>query len=197
MFLRRGIVPRSETRTGGADFCQNLGESRNTIERIIVSKWNIFNENDKQQKHHTGFAQATLFEHGWQPWLYWITFSIDHFQRRDRVIDWKVCLSVCLSVPHHFSLSEYWIIWWFTPCKPYIFWKHITLATSTALFRPSITKYQLVPQYNDPVPSSNNQYRPFLTSISTGKSLAINLTSYECTSGVDFDQGFLSFWFLN
>ena len=152
-------------------------------------------KNDKQQKHHTGFAQATLFEHGWQPWLYWVTFLIDPFQRRDRVIDWKVCLSVCLSVPHHFSLSEYWIIWWFTPCKPYIFWKHITLATSTALFRPSITKYQLVPQYNDPVPSSNNQYRPLLTSISTGRSLAINLTSYECTSAVEYDQGYLSFLF--
>ena len=64
---------------------------------------------------------------------------------------------VCLSVIT-FSFSEYWIIWWFSPCKPYIFWKHITLATSNALFWPSTTNYQPVPQYSDPLPPSTNQY---------------------------------------
>ena len=57
-----------------------------------------------------------------------------------------------------FSFSEYWIIWWFTPCIPYIFWKHITLATSNALFWPSTTKYQPVPQHTDPLPPSTNQF---------------------------------------
>ena len=55
------------------------------------------------------------------------------------------------------------MIWCFRPCKPYIFWKHITLAPSPALFWPSITKYRPVPSYTDPVPPSNNQYRPLPT----------------------------------
>ena len=57
-------------------------------------------------------------------------------------------------------LTQYSMIWWFRPCKPNIFWKHITLATSTALFWSSITKYRPVPPYTDPVPPSNNQYCP-------------------------------------
>ena len=117
-------------------------------------------KNDKQQKHHTGFAQATLFEHGWQPCLYWVTFLIDPFQRRDRVIDWKVCLSVCLSVPHHFSLSEYWIIWWFTPCKPYIFLTYITLPTTSALFWPSTNQECLTQILYHQVPTSTALYWP-------------------------------------
>ena len=60
-------------------------------------------------------------------------------------------------------LTQYSMIWWFRPCKPNIFWKHITLATSTALFWSSITKYRPVPPYTDPVPPSNNQCRPLPT----------------------------------
>ena len=59
--------------------------------------------------------------------------------------------SVCLSI---ITLSFFF--WWFWPCKPYIFWKHITLATST-------TKYRPVPPYTDPVTPRNNQCRPLLT----------------------------------
>ena len=93
-----------------------------------------------------------------------LLFLLDPFHRRGRVLDRKFCLSVCVSVCLSvrlsvitFSFSDYWIIWWFTACKPYIFWKHITLVTSTALFWPSTTKYQPVPQYTDPVPPSNNR----------------------------------------
>ena len=59
-------------------------------------------------------------------------------------------LSVCLSVIT-VSFFEYSIIWCFTPCKPYIFWKLIMLATSTALFWSSTTEYQPVPPSTDPV----------------------------------------------
>ena len=60
-------------------------------------------------------------------------------------------------------LTKYSMIWWFRPCKPNIFWKHITLATSTALFWSSITKYRPVPPYTDPVnhvTTSAALYRP-------------------------------------
>ena len=60
-------------------------------------------------------------------------------------------------------LTQYSMIWRFRPCKPNIFWKHITLATSTALFLSSITKYRPVPPYTDPVPPRNNQCRPLPT----------------------------------
>ena len=62
----------------------------------------------------------------------------------------SVCLCVCLSVIT-FSFFEYSMIWWFRPCKPYIFWKLIMLATSTALFWPSTTEYQPVPPSTDQV----------------------------------------------
>ena len=55
------------------------------------------------------------------------------------------------------------MIWWFRPCKPNIFWKHITLATSTAVFWSSITKHRPVPPYTSPVPINNNQCRPLPT----------------------------------
>ena len=64
---------------------------------------------------------------------------------------------------YHPLLTQYSIIWWFRPCKPNIFWKHTTLAKSTALFWSSITKYWPVPPYSDPVPPSNNQCRPLPT----------------------------------
>ena len=51
----------------------------------------------------------------------------------------------CVRPSSLFSFSEYSIIWWFRPCKLYIFWKHITLATSIALFWPSTTKYHPAP----------------------------------------------------
>ena len=121
-------------------------------------------------------------------------------------------------------LTQYSMIWWFRPCKPNIFWKNITLATSTALFWSSITKYQTVPPSTDPVPPSNNQCRPLPTNqyrliltqflqvptrsalywlsvtkykavferISTCTSF-LNFTTYWFTSGVEFDQGYLSF----
>ena len=60
----------------------------------------------------------------------------------------SVC--VCLSVIT-FSLFEYSIIWWFRPCNPYIFWKLIMLASSTAPFWPRTTEYQPVPPSIDPV----------------------------------------------
>ena len=78
---------------------------------------------------------------------------IPHLQRRGRVLDRKFCLFVCLSAIT-FSFSEYWIIWWFTLCKPYIFWKHITLATSGVLFWPSFTKCRPEPPYIDQVTTS-------------------------------------------
>ena len=62
----------------------------------------------------------------------------------------SVGLCVCLSVIT-FSFFEYSIIWRFRPCKPYIFWKLIMLASSTALFWPSTTEYQPVPPSTDPV----------------------------------------------
>ena len=64
---------------------------------------------------------------------------------------------------YHPLLTQYSIIWWFRPCKPNIFWKHITLATSTAVFWSSITKHRPVPPYTSPVPPSNNQCRPLPT----------------------------------
>ena len=60
-------------------------------------------------------------------------------------------------------LTKYSMIWWFRPCKPNIFWKHITLATNTALFWSSITKYRPVPPYTDAVPPSNNHCCPLPT----------------------------------
>ena len=122
-------------------------------------------------------------------------FLLDPFYRRGRVYKRKFCLCVCLSVclwicpsslfpssniqwfddldhaNHIFSessscwqpilpcsdpvppsnnqyrplLTQYPMIWWFGPCKPNVFWKHITLATSTALFWSRITKYRPVP----------------------------------------------------
>ena len=58
------------------------------------------------------------------------------------------CLFVFLYIIT-FSFFKYWIIWWSRPCQPYIVWKHITLATSTALFWPSITRYRpLLTKYN-------------------------------------------------
>ena len=65
-----------------------------------------------------------------------------------------VCLSVCLSVRLSvitFSYFEHSIIWWSRPCNPYIFWKLVMLATSTALFWPSTTEYQPVPPSTDPI----------------------------------------------
>ena len=62
----------------------------------------------------------------------------------------SVDLFICLSVIT-FSFSIYSIIWWFRPCKPYIFWKLIMLATSTALFWPTTTEYQPLPPSTDPV----------------------------------------------
>ena len=64
---------------------------------------------------------------------------------------------------YHPLLTQYSIIWWFRPVKPNIFWKHITLATNTALFWSSITKYRPVPPYTDPVPPSNNHCSPLPT----------------------------------
>ena len=66
----------------------------------------------------------------WCPFLsaekpYFQVFLLDPFHRRGRVLDRKFCVSVDLSVIT-VSFSEYWIIWLFTTCKPYIFWKHIT-----------------------------------------------------------------------
>ena len=93
-------------------------------------------------------------------------FLLDPFYRRGRVYNRKFCVSVCLSVDLSvitFSFSDYWIIGWLTSCKPNIFWKHITLATSTALFWSSISKYRPVPPYTDPVPPRNNQCRPLPT----------------------------------
>ena len=87
-------------------------------------------------------------------------FFLDPFHRRGRVFDRKFSLSIYLFIHLSiitFSFIENSIIWCFRSCKPYIFWKHITLATSTALFWPSTTKYQPVPQYTDPVPPSNNR----------------------------------------
>ena len=78
------------------------------------------------------------------------TFLLAPFYRRGRVYKRKFCLSVCLSVIT-FSFFEYSMIWWFRPCKPYIFWKLIMLATSTALFWPSNTEYQPVPPSTDQV----------------------------------------------
>ena len=85
-------------------------------------------------------------------------FLLDPFYRRGRVYKRKFCLSVCLcdcvSVRLSvitFSYFEYSIIWWSRPCNPYIFWKLIMLATSTALFWPSTTEYQPVPPSIDPV----------------------------------------------
>ena len=72
-----------------------------------------------------------------------------------RVYKSKFCLFVCLSVITS-SFSEYWVIWWFRQCKPYIFWKHITLATSTPLFWLGTTKYRPVPPFTEPVPPSTN-----------------------------------------
>ena len=60
-------------------------------------------------------------------------------------------------------LTKYSMIWWFRPCKPNIFWKYITLATNTALFWSSITKYRPVPPYTDAVPPSNNHCCPLPT----------------------------------
>ena len=67
------------------------------------------------------------------------------------------------------------MIWWFRPHKPNIFGKHITLATSTALFWPSITKYRPVIPYTDPVPPSNNQCRLLLTKYNQ---VPVSTTSY-------------------
>ena len=47
-----------------------------------------------------------------------------------------VCPFVCLSVIT-FSFFDYSMIWWFRPCKQYIFWKLILLEPITALFWPS------------------------------------------------------------
>ena len=111
------------------------------------------------QKYRTTVKlQQHIFSKGHTLSIGW--FLLDPFHRRGRVLDRKFCLSVCLCVCLSvitFSFSEYWRVWWFTPCKPYIFWKHITLATTTALFWPSTTKYQPVPQWTDPVPPSNNR----------------------------------------
>ena len=77
-------------------------------------------------------------------------FLLDLFYRRGRVYKRKFCLCGCLSVIT-FSFYEYSIIWWSRPCKPYIFWKLVMLATSTALFWPSTTEYQPLPPSTDPV----------------------------------------------
>ena len=66
----------------------------------------------------------------------------------------SVCLWVCGSVDLSvitFSFFKYSMIWWFRPCRPYIFWKLIMLATSTALFWPSNTEYQPAPPSSDQV----------------------------------------------
>ena len=80
-----------------------------------------------------------------------------HYQKynvpRSRsIVRWlsSLTVSVRLSVIT-FSFFEYSIIWWSRPCKPYIFWQLIVLATSTALFWPSSTEYQSVPPSTDPV----------------------------------------------
>ena len=79
-----------------------------------------------------------------------IWFLLDPFYRRGRVYKRKFCLSVCVSVIT-VSFFEYSIIRCFIPCTPYIFWKLIMLATSTALFWSSTTEYQPVPPTADPV----------------------------------------------
>ena len=63
---------------------------------------------------------------------------------------------------------------------------------STAYYWPSTPKYQpyVVPALYR---SSTTPYKPKLERISNVRSLLINLTSYQCTSGVEFDQGYLLF----
>jgi len=94
-----------------------------------------------------------VFLYAWQLFplpLSGLFFLLDPFHRRGRVLDRKFCLSVCPFVCPS-SLFPSPNIWWFTACKPYIFWNHITLATTIVLFWPST-------QYTDPVAPSTNQY---------------------------------------
>ena len=81
-----------------------------------------------------------------------------------KILQFTFCIWT-VWIDHSANISAMPRIWkW---CKDtlssYIFWKHITLASSTALFWPSTTKYQLIPSYTDPVTPKNRQYRPLLT----------------------------------
>ena len=103
----------------------------------------------------------------------------------------KEILFVCLSVIT-FSFSGYWIIWWLTRCKPYflkvyhtgnqkhpVLTKYHRVPTSTALYWPSIQRFdgldhvnqifsesishwQPVPPCFDQVSPSTDQYHPIL-----------------------------------
>ena len=66
--------------------------------------------------------------------------------------------------------KKYSLIWCFRPCKPNIFWKHITLAASTALFWSSITKYQ---QYHEIL----TQYHQVTTSAALDRPITIKYQS--------------------
>ena len=138
----------SFTRSAGAPIHHHRGSCQGNIRRkysfssfFLLFTWAVASEILEDNQDISYFTYSLRFYSG-------------------RVLDRKFCLCVCLCVRlsvNTFSFSDYWIIWWFTACKPYIFWKHITLVTSTALFWPSTTKYQPVPQYTDPVPPSNNR----------------------------------------
>ena len=61
--------------------------------------------------------------------------------KRGNSVCLSVCVSVCLSVIT-FSFVEYSTIWWFRPCRPYIFWK---LNHTGNQYRPFLTQYHRVP----------------------------------------------------
>ena len=67
--------------------------------------------------------------------------------------------------------------------------QHYQVTISAALLRPSTIKHPSVPPNTD----SATNYQTLFERISSSRSF-INLTSYKFTSGVDFDQGYLSFF---
>ena len=95
----------------------------------------------------------------------------------DLYITWgnSFCLSIYFFVRQRIFIFS--IIQWFDNSDHvnHTFSQYIKVLTSTSLYWPSTTKYQ-----------------PIFERISTGRSLLINLT-YRFISGVEIDQGYLSF----
>ena len=71
--------------------------------------------------------------------------DVKHFEKN--WITWPLLLSPVFELRNSFPFLAAPLVL----CKPYIFWKLIMLATSTALFWPSTTEYLPVPPSTDPV----------------------------------------------
>ena len=125
---------------------KNVFVFRNQRPIQLLVFWNCVRKDFIFRGKFLKFVQwCKSFSHSWKLILdLYLIISTRPLLQKGSSLKRKFCLSVRLSVclpVITFSFFEFSIIWWSRPCKPYIFWKLIMLATSTALFWPITTEY--------------------------------------------------------